>query len=401
MRCPSSIVAVGFALAVCARAAAADFSFEGYADFRLVAPAAETNWLDGGLGKLRFGAGGHDPDLQFTEAVAQGVIALNDDWHVVAVGRFDPREQGYVDALEAYVAYRPNFENWSGSLKAGAFFPPFSLENTDLGWTSPYTLTPSAIDSWIGDELRTVGAEARVERHTAIGAFALTASAFCCNDPAGILIAERGWTLDDRPTGLFEEAREPDATLRYLGEPQPASVPLFQEIDNRIGWYAGASWSQAGIGKAELYRYDNEANAAAFSEDYHAWHTRFWSAGWESHVGPFSILAQGLSGDTTIVLLPGSTDETRFRSAYLLLSYDIGDWRLAARADTFQTRAAQSFLSETGDALTAALSWRPRDWLRVTAEIIDITSTRDERTLEQLDPKQSETQFQLSARFFI
>ena len=45
-------------------------------------------------------------------------------------------------------------------MKTGAFFPTISLENDDLGWTSPYTLTPSAINSWIGDELRTIGSEA-------------------------------------------------------------------------------------------------------------------------------------------------------------------------------------------------------------------------------------------------
>ena len=47
----------------------------------------------------------------------------------------------------------------SRSVKAGAFFPAISLENDDLGWTSPYTLTPSAINSWIGEELRTIGSE--------------------------------------------------------------------------------------------------------------------------------------------------------------------------------------------------------------------------------------------------
>ncbi len=45
-------------------------------------------------------------------------------------------------------------------MKSGAFFPTISLENDDLGWASPYTLTPSAINSWIGDELRSIGSEA-------------------------------------------------------------------------------------------------------------------------------------------------------------------------------------------------------------------------------------------------
>ena len=65
-----------------------------------------------------------------------------------------------VDALETYLRYAPTAEgDFAWSVKAGAFFPTISLENDDLGWASPYTLTPSAINSWIGDELRTIGSE--------------------------------------------------------------------------------------------------------------------------------------------------------------------------------------------------------------------------------------------------
>ena len=56
----------------------------------------------------------------------------------------------------------------SWSVKTGAFFPTISLENDDLGWTSPYTLTPSAINSWIGEELRTIGSEAILRYDTGV-----------------------------------------------------------------------------------------------------------------------------------------------------------------------------------------------------------------------------------------
>ena len=71
-----------------------------------------------------------------------------------------------------------------------------------------------------------------------------------------------------------------------------------------MGWYAGATWSMAAIGKAALYRYDNSADPTKFQEDYFAWRTRFWSFGWESHLQSLSILAQGMVGDTTIAPLP-------------------------------------------------------------------------------------------------
>jgi len=77
--------------------------------------------------------------------------------------RAEPDDRNVVDALEAYLRYAPASDgDVSWSMKAGAFFPTISLENDDLGWASPYTLTPSAINSWIGDELRTIGGEGKL-----------------------------------------------------------------------------------------------------------------------------------------------------------------------------------------------------------------------------------------------
>ncbi len=95
------------------------------------------------------------------QGVGQGVVKFSDDLSVLVVARADEEDVRGIDALEAYAAWHPASDgplNWS--VKAGAFFPTISLENDDLGWTSPYTLTPSAINSWIGDELRTIGSEA-------------------------------------------------------------------------------------------------------------------------------------------------------------------------------------------------------------------------------------------------
>jgi hypothetical protein len=363
-------------------------------------PASETSWLDGGLGKLRFGGRQPDPNFRFAEAVGQGALILSDDLRLVAVGRIEPEQRSGIDLIEAYGAWRPQFDDWLVALKVGAFFPPFSLENTDIGWTSPYTLTPSTIDSWIGDELRTIGVEAYAEKQTSLGKFALTGALFCCNDPAGVLLADRGWTLDDRPSGLFEEVREPDATLILFGATPPERTPLFLEIDNRIGWYAGASWSMAGIGKASLNRYDNDADPSKSIEEYFAWRTRFWSLGWESHLDALSLLAQAMTGDTTIAPLPGVVATTRFKSAYALASYDLDDWRFAGRAEFFQTRstAGAGLLDEDGHAFTFASSWMPKDWLRLTAELIALSSRRGERALVGVTPEQADSQFQLSIR---
>jgi len=157
MRTPRAIL-VALCLVVCwtADAAAIDFNFDGYVDVRLVVPSKERSWLDGGLGKLRYGS--DQPDLRVAEAVGQAVVKLTTDFEVISVLRLEPEQRTGLDVIETYFAWRPApAGSWQWSIKAGAFLPELSLENTDLGWTSPYTITPSAINSWIGEELRTIG----------------------------------------------------------------------------------------------------------------------------------------------------------------------------------------------------------------------------------------------------
>jgi hypothetical protein len=375
---------------------AVDFEFEGYGDFRLVLPGDQRAWLDGGEGKLRYGRG--DSNFQFAGAVGQGTVLFTPELMAVAVVRVAPDEQHFVAPLEAYLRYRPvSTSHWRWSVKAGAFFAPFSLENNELGWTSYWTLTPSAINSWFGDELRTIGTEAMVEWREGDGTMSLIGAVYGWNDPAGVMIADRGWAMDDRPTGLFDKLREPDETVMLLGGTPPDVTPIFKEFDNRPGWYAGASWDDTDQWHAEIFRYDNDANSSAHSEDYFAWHTSFWDAGLSKKFGDFTVLAQGVTGQTVITPAPGFSSVTDFNSAFALLGWEKGDWRLAARAETFDT---VGYFGEHGHAFTAAASWLPKDWLRITAELISLDSTRSERALEGLNPSELENLAQLSARIY-
>ena len=53
---------------------AQDFSLRGYLDGRLVAAPAESSWVDGGLGKQRYGGGA--ADLHFGGAALVGTAQL-------------------------------------------------------------------------------------------------------------------------------------------------------------------------------------------------------------------------------------------------------------------------------------------------------------------------------------
>jgi hypothetical protein len=378
-----------------------NFSLAGYGDFRVVAPPSETSWLSGGLGKLRYGG---TNQARFAEAVGQVDYRPIEDLDVIGVLRAEPQDRDVVDALEAYAFWHPqNDGDLSFSMKAGAFFPTISLENDDLGWSSPYTLTPSAINSWIGEELRTIGDEATIKWHTKdAGTFSLIGAIFCCNDPAGILMADRGWAMDDRPTGLFERVRLPDATMNIFHAPTGKRTGEFDEIDGHMGGYVGLGWQMADIGKLTVLHYDNYADPAAHTVRDTAWETRFWSFGARTQMGPLVLIAQQLSGYTEVVIR-GNESDTKFQSAFLLASYDLDDWRFSAREDLFQTRhlaATPSPFSEDGHAFTAAVSWSGYDGLRLMGEVVAMDSRRPEYLnagLTTIEPQRA--QYQLSARF--
>ncbi len=403
MRAPA---AAAIALLYSATAAnAIDFDFQGYADIRAIAATERRSYLDGGAGLLRFEDDGNNASFRFAEAIGQGHAQITPEISGLAVARIEPHQKTLVDFLEAYLRYRPvSTSAWRWSMKVGAFFPPISLENTEIGWTSYWTLTPSAINSWVGNELRTLGGEGTLEWRGQNDTLTLMGSVFGWNDPAGTLMADRGWTLNDRPTGLLEHPREPDMTLILFGETPPDHTPMFDEIDGRAGWYAGASWDDSDLGHIEIIRYDNLANSSAHAEDYFAWHTRFWDVGFSRQFGEFTVLSQAMAGQTTITPLAGFASTTDFDAAYALLGWERGDWRLAGRTEIFAANQKNPGInlpfSEHGHAFTAAVSWLPNDWLRLTGEILYVSSRRAERTVVGENPLQNETQAQISARIY-
>lgn len=393
---------LGFGGSACAQ----DFQLHGFVDLRAVAPAHETGWDDGGLGKSRYGSG--------DGGVRLGEVALAANWQVtpalgaVADLQYQPDESRHLDVLDAYLRLRPaSTTPWRWSLKLGAFFAPISLENEGIGWTSLWTLTPSAINSWVGEELRTTGGEFSVE-HRGSNTFQAGFAIFGKNDPAGELLATRGWSLGDLTSGLRASVREPDVYAPLADAKVPVEYRPFDEIDHHLGWYADASWQSRAYGKLVVLYYDNRADPQRFERyddrKVFAWHTRFWSLGARTRVGDVTFIAQAMDGDTAFEPVPELYLDTHFRSGFLLAGWERGAWRPALRVDFFSLRQTPSSLpdplGEHGNALTAALNWRPNDRLRLTGEWLRIDSTRDQRTLEGLAPRQIDRQVQLSARLY-
>lgn len=408
-RRPRAMKPVHFASAIFAcmalaqPAAAGDLDLRGYLDCRLISRADERSWADGGLGKTRFGGSGISP-----ACVQGGIVAseqLTPTLLALADLQYQTTDRNALSLLEAWLRYRPvSTTPWRWSVKLGEFFPPISLENDAIGWTSPWTLTPSAINSWIGEEFRSIGAEARMEWRGATQTFEGIAALVRSNDPAGELLADRGWSLSDLTSGIGSRVREPDVAALDAQTVPPLRFNPFLENDGRVGWYAGATWRAPGRGGVSVLRYDNEADPTTHSagvSPVFSWHTKFWSLGAEADMGGVVLLGQAISGSTGLQPSPDFSTTTDFHAAYLLAAWNRGAWRPAIRVDTFATDEKATDpggVHEHGNAITLALNWRPFDWLRLTGEALRVRSWRNQRIEAGLAAQQTDTQVQLSAR---
>jgi hypothetical protein len=396
-----ALLLCGAALPAMARAQ--DLHAQGFVEARAVSSSLDdASWTDGGLAKTRYGEG--DPALAFAGALSLSWQASASLLAVVDL-QAQPQASPQLGVVSAYLRWRPvSTSRWRWSARAGAFFPPVSLENDGVGWTSRWTLTPSAINSWVGEELRTIGAEARLEhRSERFGSIEGGMSVFKWNDPAGDLIAARGWALGDVTSPLNATVREPDAGN---GGDRIGYKP-FVENDGRPGWHADLQWTSASGLRLRLLRYDNRADPNSESEhagrEVYSWRTRFDSFGAELPRGQWVLAGQWMDGSTIIEPVPDLYFDTRFRAAYLLAARDAGKWRPALRYDRFRIRNVPDFaanpMDEDGHAWTLAMNWRPSDAWRLTGEWLRVDSRRGQRAFQGLPARQREQLLQLSLRY--
>jgi hypothetical protein len=374
-------------------------------DMRAVGSNGRESFLENGQGKLRF-----DQDhqgLQLGRARAALSHSLGEVFFAHAEASiWDGDDKNPVDLTEAWVEYRPYPRaGFKSRLRAGAFYPPMSLESRAIGWETPYTLTPSAIGSWTGEELRTVGLEGQVDwLGTRLGSsfdLQLTAAVFGWNDPAGTMLAAHGWALHDRQTTLFGR----------VGAPQPdtdqAKKELFAEIDDRPGFYFGTQVRYLDRAVLNLLHYDNRADPTMQSAELRdfAWLTKFDTASLRFETGNgWTALLQALDGDTSIA--PGGFWlGWQYDSQSALVARRVGAHMLAIRHDWFAVKFRNDASrpgSEDGKAWAMAWSWDDGgpwrfalEWLRVRSDV----PARAEYLGE--NPLATETKIEFQARYFL
>src|SRR5580692_3609114 len=187
--------------------AAYDGHFDASADLLAVSSNGTPSFLDNGLGDLRFDS--NHQGLQVDNLRFGYRASVADIVHVdVEAVSYADRESNPIDLTEAFAEIRPFPSGpWRSRFKFGAFYAPISLENRLQGWRSAYSLAPSAINTWVGEELRTFGAEYNLDwlgrQRGHDWEFGIGGSLYGWNESAGQLIAERGWAIHDRQATLF------------------------------------------------------------------------------------------------------------------------------------------------------------------------------------------------------
>ena len=392
-----------FALvALCARAACAsewELSFDG----RLLNSDGTTSFVDGGLGALRFGADRSGVALgrarfALDQALGQ-ILTLKID-----ASAWGDHDKNPVDLTEAYLEARPYpVAGFRTRVKAGAFYAPISLENRSGGWESPYTLSSSALNSWVAEELRTIGLEASVDwLGTRLGHdfdLGVTGAVYGWNEPAGVSLATHGFAIDDRQTTLFGRIGKP-------GAGPVRGFEVFHEIDGRAGTYVGLEGRYLDRITVRALHYNNNADPGANDpvQHVHAWQTCFDTAGLrvESESG-WTAIVQWMQGETYIEPAPARELEWDFRTAYLLLSKRIGKHTLSARYDDFTVAPVPPVTqgNQTGHATTVdyRYEWSAR-W-RLTLEWVQVRSGQSTRVAYGEAPFVTENLLQLSARWAI
>ena len=371
-------------------------------DLRALTSNASRSVLDGGYSPTRFSES--QSGLQLGRLRLALDTPLGEVWRLhLDASAWGNAYKRPVGLTEAYLQFRPYpRNNLRVRMRAGAFYAPISLENGAGGWASPYTLSFSALNSWLAEELRTVGLETKVDwLGTRTGLpfdVGAVAGVFGWNELAGAALANGGFILDDRQTPLFDRVGKLESASGAYMEP-------FRQIDGRAGYYGGMDLQFPGRLVITALRYDNRADPTVSDTVSHviAWHTAFNSAGarMESGAG-WTVIAQWMAGHTEITPRGGTLDWP-FNARYVLLSKRIARRHaLSVRYDRFavESRNAKADGEQSGHAWTAAYvfdagkGWTlTAEWLRVTGNSYDWSED-----LDHAGPV-TDTQAQLSIRY--
>jgi hypothetical protein len=401
-----STAAIALSAAGHARAEVDLFSrqtLSGLIDLRLGAADGETAWIDGGLGKGRFGDGGK-------AALGEASIVWNPRFSTrlgaVIIAQGQQGQDRVIDAGEAYLTYRGDM---AGSVRlsarVGLMYPPISLEHDGLEWSVPDTITPSAINSWVAEETKVVGLEATARGAVAGQRLSATIGIFTHGDTSGTLLTFRGWALHDLKSSATGDFPLPPLSPFMVKRQAPFTTPV-RELDGRAGVYGRLEWRPTDRLALDLFAYDNDGDRVSVDKREWSWETRFFNLGARWDLGEATHLrAQAMQGETLMGYsnANGVWTDVGFQAAYVSVTRDLGPGSLTGRLDQFsttdRTNKAVDNNAEHGWAALVAYRWDVRTNVHLVFEGLHIDSDRPERVRLGETPQQTQTVVQTALRY--
>jgi len=330
-------------------AGAQSLQFHGYLTAREIYASAQPSWLQGGVGRFDVGAdNADDHHLVNVDSAQMGVDWMPASWLLLHADGVARREQsGSIGKRVGIVQAYADVFNEHFRIRAGEFWLPTSRENTDPLWTSKYTITYSALNSWMAQEVRPIGADLQWSPN-----FYLTfgGTAFRDNDTMGTLLAARGFTVGNY-LAVYNE---------NLPVPEPALTrPFGEDLDNKNGYSERVRVTLPERAMLQVVHIDNRATLSPVDvKGEEPWQTRFNIVSAEVGTTADTTVAGEWAHGTTAVGFPGGVFTMNFDTAYLLASHKFGTERLSARVERFSTsnadHPADDVSREHGHAWTVA-----------------------------------------------
>ena len=382
----------------------------GIVDLRIGASSGEASWLNGRFGKTRLG-GANDGASSVRGQIASADLVWTPsvgDLSVVLDLQAQPSQSHGVDLGQAFLQYRPAPANGLRfTARAGYFYPPISMEHDGYAggaWTVTNTITPSAINSWAGQETKAVGVESAVRATVYDHELTATLGVFGGGDTAGTLLALRGWTMDDITSTATNRMALPPMN-NFIRFRQARFTEPLRELDGRSGYYGRLDWRLPSRLAFNAFYYFNIGDLTSVDRLQWSWRTRFWNLGSRFDIDAHTwLIGQAVTGSTYMGYPRGDSVwvDVDFASAYLMAVRTFGRSTLSVRGDTFST-SNEPFTSserygETGWAGTADYKFALTRNVILLGEVLHVWSDRPARALTGADPRQSQTTFQASAR---
>jgi hypothetical protein len=378
----SAVAVLLLAVATGASAQTSSLHVSGFLIAREIYVNSQPSWSTGAFGRFDAGASAPgDHDVVNTDILHAGIDWAPATWltfHADALARHEPsgtkgKRSGLVQAFADL-----NAQHWR--VRAGMFWLPTSRENVDPLWYSRYSITTSAWNTWIGEEVRPIGIDVQYDPNFYV---TLGATAFGGNDTMGTELAGHGWTFGNRMT-VFDEGLP-------LAPPQADTIPIEHDLDHRLGHSERIRVKLPERASLQITHLDNRARLVPDIDGQTPWLTRFDVVGVEIGSTSPTTLAGEWSYGWTELVFPGGRFQMDFDTAYLLLTHKQAGDRWTVRVDRFSTsdhdRPVPDFSREHGHAVTIAWLHDIQKSVRLGVELARVSGDHPAAVFYGGDPR--------------